>query len=58
MRLYDDMYQLQASEKVVPLLEDWKWRDKMQTAAEKQRHFEPLLARVRKAPEKTQGEFI
>ena len=58
MRLYDDMYQLQASEKVVPLLEDWKWRDKMQTAAEKQRHFEPLLARVRKAPEKTQGELI
>lgn len=58
MRLYDDMYQLQASEKVVPLLEDWKWRDKMETAAEKQRYLEPMLARVRKAPEKSQSEFI
>ena len=58
IRLYNDMYRLQHSEKVVPLLEDWKWRDKMETAAEKQRYLEPLLGRVRKAPEKNQGEFV
>jgi DNA-directed RNA polymerase specialized sigma24 family protein len=58
IRLYNDMYRLQHSEKVVPLLEDWKWRDKMETAAEKQRYLEPLLGRVRRAPEKNQGEFV
>jgi DNA-directed RNA polymerase specialized sigma24 family protein len=58
IRLYDDMYRLQRSEKVVPLLEDWKLRDRMETAAEKQRYLEPMLARVRKDPDKNQGEFI
>jgi hypothetical protein len=52
MRLYEDMYRLELSDTVVPLLEDWKWRDKMETAAEKQRYLEPLIARVKKAPEK------
>jgi RNA polymerase sigma factor (sigma-70 family) len=58
MRLYDEMYRLAHSEKVVPLLEEWKWRDKMETAAEKQHYLEPLLERVRRAPEKNQGEFV
>lgn len=58
VRLYDEMYRLQYSEKVVPLLEDWKLRDRMETAAEKQLYLEPMLARVRKAPERHQGEFI
>lgn len=58
MRLYDEMYRLQQADKVVPLLEDWKWRDRMETAAEKQRYLEPMLARVRKDPERHQGEFV
>lgn len=58
MRLYEDMYRLELSDTVVPLLEDWKWRDKMETAAEKQRYLEPLIARVKKAPEKNRGQFI
>lgn len=58
MRLYEDMYQLQESDTVVPLLEDWKWREKMETAAEKQRYLEPLIERVRKAPEKNRGQFV
>lgn len=58
MRLYEDMYRLQESGVVVPLLEEWKWRDKMESAADKQAYLEPIMARARRAPEKHRGEFI
>ncbi len=58
IRTIDELYRLPESNTVVPLLEDWKWRDKMETAAEKQRYLEPMLARVSRAPEKHRGELI
>src|SRR4051794_28823002 len=58
IRTIDELYRLPESNTVVPLLEDWKWRDKMETAAEKQRYLEPMLERVSRAPEKHRGELI
>lgn len=58
MRLYEDMYRLQESDIVVPLLEDWKLREKMATAADKQLYLEPIMDRVRKAPDRHRAEFI
>jgi RNA polymerase sigma factor (sigma-70 family) len=58
MQTYSEMYRLQESNVVVPLLEDWKWRDRMNTAAEKQRYLEPLLEQVKRAPERNAGTMI
>ncbi|MFL5897376.1 MAG: sigma-70 family RNA polymerase sigma factor [Solirubrobacterales bacterium] len=58
IRTIDELYRLPESNTVVPLLEDWKWRDKMETAADKQRYLEPMLDRVSRAPEKHRGELI
>jgi RNA polymerase sigma factor (sigma-70 family) len=55
---YREMYRLEESNVVVPLLEEWKWRDKMHTPAEKQEFLEPLLARVRRDPQAHRGEMI
>ena len=55
IRTIDELYRLPESNTVVPLLEDWKWRDKMETAAEKQRYLEPMLARVSRRRRSTAG---
>lgn len=55
MRLYEDMYRFQESGVVVPLLEGWKWREKMESVADKQAYLEPIIDRARRAPEKVPG---
>lgn len=58
MQTYDEMYRLEQSEVVVPLLEEWKPLDRMGSVADKQRFLEPLIQRVKRAPEKNAGRMI
>lgn len=58
MQTYEEMYRLQESDTVVPLLEDWKTRERMSSPAEKQAYLEPLIQRVKRAPEKNAGTMI
>ena len=39
---HEELYRLEYGEVVAPLLDEWQWRDRMNTAQEKQGYREPL----------------
>lgn len=53
-----ELYDLDHSDVVVPLLEKWRELDSMGGATEKQRFLEPLIARICRASAERPGELI
>jgi RNA polymerase sigma factor (sigma-70 family) len=55
---YSALYRLQHGEVIAPLLDSWKWMDKMASVAEKQRFLEPLLLKVKREPERSEATLV
>lgn len=55
---FDELQRMDHGDKVAPLIEEWQWLDHMGGPAEKQRFLEPLIERVRRAPDKNEATAI
>jgi DNA-directed RNA polymerase specialized sigma24 family protein len=55
---YNTLYRLEYGEVIAPLLDRWKWMDKMESAAEKQRFLEPLLLKVKRDPDHNEATLV
>ena len=48
-RQWEELYKLAAGERVVPLLIEWQWLDRMASPAAKQEFLEPLLLKLKRS---------
>lgn len=55
---FDELHRLEHGERVASLIEEWQWLDRMSGPTEKQKFLEPLIERVRRAPERTEATAI
>ena len=55
---YDQIYQLEESNVVVPLIEQWSWLERMGDNEQKQSLLEPLIQQVQREPGQHRGELI
>jgi hypothetical protein len=58
MRQWEAIYSLAHGETVAPLLDTWRYMDRMSPPAEKQRFLEPLIAKMASDPARHRAETI
>lgn len=55
---WSELYHLAAADTIVPLIERWRWLERMGSAEQKQQLLESLIQSVQRDPERRQAEAV